>query len=204
LLNPEEQEKGLLLELLKGNEDAFEKIYHLYSSRLFARLMKLVKLESQAEEILQDVFLKLWESRRSIDPEKSFHSFLFKIAENKVYDFFRKAARDKSMEIRLIALSAANPDNFDEFKSGDENLSILQKAIESLPPQRQQVFRLCKLEGKSYKEVSELLGISVSTISDHIVKGTKLLRDYFDNNNQYLIISGSILLTRWSLYFFYY
>ena len=179
-----EEEKSLLSELLDGSEHAFEQIYKLYSPRLFGRLMKLVKSEAHAEEILQSVFLKIWENRNSIDPEKSFRSFVFKIAENKVYDFFRQVARDKNMEARLISLSTADHAIIESFKSGDENLIILQQAIEDLPPQRQQVFRLCKLEGKSYKEVSEMLGISVSTISDHIVKGTKSIRDYFDNRGQ--------------------
>ena len=84
------------------------------------------------------------------------------------------------MESQLIALSTAQYTVLEGIMSSDDNLAILQKAIEGLPPQRQQVFRLCKLEGKSYKDVSTLLGISVSTISDHIVKGTKSIRDYFD------------------------
>ena len=67
-----------------GNERAFEKLYLLYSARLFGRLLRLVKSEVDSKEILQDVFLKLWEKRTSIDPEKSFRSYLFKIAENKV------------------------------------------------------------------------------------------------------------------------
>jgi len=182
-LHAPEEEKNILLELLEGSEHAFEQIYRLYSPRLFARLLKLVKSQAQAEEILQDVFLKLWESRRSIDPEKSFRSYLFKIAENKVYDFFRKVARDKKMESQLVSLSTADYTILEVFLSSDENLTVLHKAIEGLSPQRQQVFRLCKLEGKSYKEVSEMLGISVSTISDHIVKGTKSIRDSFDNRN---------------------
>ena len=181
-LHPQD-EKYILLDLIEGSELAFEKIYRLYSARLFGRLLKLVKSEQQAEEILQDVFLKIWELRRSIDPEKSFRSFLFKIAENKVHDFFRKVTRDKNLESQLTVFATADYSVIEPFLSGDENLKILQKAVEGLPPQRQQIFRLCKLEGKSYKEVSELLGISVSTISDHIVKGTKSIRDYFDNKN---------------------
>jgi RNA polymerase sigma-70 factor (family 1) len=188
LLHSPQEEKDLLFELIRGNELAFKKIYQLYSSILFGRLMKLLKSESQAQEILQDVFVKLWQHRKAIDPEKSFRSFLFKIAENKVYDFFRKAARDKNMESQLIAFSTSTYNIIEEFKSGDENLATLQKALDSLPPQRQQVFRLCKLEGKSYKEVSELLGISVSTISDHIVKGTKSIREYFGKNNHLLVL----------------
>ena len=79
------------MRLLQGDELAFEKIYRLYSPRLYGKLLKLLKSVPQTEEILQDVFLKVWEYRASIDPEKSFRAFLFKIAENKVYDFFRKA-----------------------------------------------------------------------------------------------------------------
>ena len=194
LFNSLNDEKDILLELLNGNENAFEKIYQLYSPRLYGKLLKLVKSESHAKEILQDVFMKLWEHRHSIDPEKSFRSYLFKIAENKVYDFFRRTAREKNMEAQLIASSTANYNVIDELITGDENLVKLQQAIELLPPQRQAIIRLCKLEGKSYKEVSELLGISVSTISDHIVKGTKTIREYFDKNHKALITIVSVFL----------
>lgn len=180
-------EKELLLLLLNGNEQAFEKIYRLYSSRLYGNLLKLVKSETEAQEILQDVFLKIWENRQNIDIEKSFRSYLFKIAENKVVDFFRKVARDKKREAELISLATNEYVPVEELLQSDEKTALLQKAIYSLPPQRQQVFRLCKLEGKSYKEVSEQLGISVSTISDHIVKATKSIRDYFENNEQALL-----------------
>ena len=164
------------------SEADFEQMYRLYSPRLFRCVLKLVKSASQAEEILQEVFLKIWEYRSSIDPNKSFRSFLFKIAENKVYDFFRKVSRDKNMESQLVASGSANYTGIESWDQDDETEVILQKAIEGLPPQRQQVLRLCKLERKSYQEVSAMLGISVSTISDHIVKGTKSIRDYFGGN----------------------
>ena len=182
MLDTPQTENDLVLQLKNGNEQAFEKVYRLYGPRLFGRLMNLVKSDSEAREILQDVFLVLWERRESIDPEKSFRSFIFKIAENKVYDFFRKVARDKNRLALLIAAASENFIFIEDSRQDDIKLAVLQKAIEGLPPQRQQVFRLCKLEGKSYKEVSELLQISVSTISDHIVKGTKYIRDYFEKN----------------------
>ena len=176
------REKELLLELRDDNQKAFEELYYLYSPRLFGKLLKLVKLESYAQEILQDVFLKVWEHRKSIDPEKSFRSFLFKIAENKAYDFFRKAAREKNWESQLIAFSLVNYNLTEEDVSQEESLRNLEKAIAGLSPQRQQVFRLCKLQGKSYKQVSDLMGISVSTISDHIVKGTKSIRESLERD----------------------
>ena len=191
-------EKELLVQLRNGNEEAFEKIYKLYSTRLYGNLLKLVKSETEAQEILQDVFLKIWENRQNIDLEKSFRSYLFKIAENKVVDFFRKAARDKKREAQLISLATNEYVQVQEMMQSDEKSAILQKAIDSLPPQRQQVFRLCKLEGKSYKEVSEQLGISVSTISDHIVKATKSIRSYFENNDQALL--SLFIVAFWASY----
>ena len=182
------QEKELLSQLKQDDEQAFEKIYKLYSARLYGNLLKLVKTEPEAQEILQDVFMKIWDNRRSIDTNKSFRSYLFKIAENKVYDFFRKMARDKKKETAWVALFSSASLTEEELLLTDKNDAMLNSAIELLPPQRRQVFRLCKLEGKSYKEVSELLGISVSTISDHIVKATKSIRNYFEDNEQALMM----------------
>lgn len=175
---PISEEKELLYRLKQGDEPAFEKLYQAYSSRLFGNLYKMVKSEEVAQEILQDVFLKIWRYRATIDPEKSFRSFLFRIAENNVYDFFRKAARDKKLEAQLLAVATEHYEHIEELLLKKENSALLNKAITSLPPQRQQIFRLIKLEEKSYEEVSQMLGISVSTISDHIVKAGKSVREY--------------------------
>ncbi len=193
MLDSSSQDNDLLLKLSEGNQQAFEKLYRLYSPGLISNLLKMVKSEVQAKEILQEVFIKIWEHRSSINSEKSFRSYLFKIAENKAYDFFRKATRDMKMEAQLIALSSNFDTESDEFKVKEEHLALLHMAIDSLPPQRKQIYRLCKLEGKSYKEASEILGISVTTINDHIVKGTKSIRQYFDDHDKTL----SVLLVIW-------
>ncbi|HEY8387177.1 MAG TPA: sigma-70 family RNA polymerase sigma factor, partial [Parasegetibacter sp.] len=94
-------EKELLFLLNKGDEQAFEQLYHSYSPRIFGNLVKLLKSEDIAEELLQDVFIKIWQRRSGIDPEQSFRSYLFRIAENSVYDFFRRTARDKLLQAKL-------------------------------------------------------------------------------------------------------
>jgi len=193
VLDTGQQEKEILLRLIQGDEQAFEKIYRLYSNRLYGRLLKLLKSVPQTEEILQDVFLKVWEYRASIDPEKSFRAFLFKIAENKAYDFFRKAALHKAFETELIALSTSNYTMLEELMADEEKSVLLEKAINNLPPQRQQVFRLCKLERKSYTEVGQLLGISLSTVSDHIVKATKSIRTQLEPYNNIVLCLAIIL-----------
>ena len=187
-------ERELLSLLKQGNEQAFEKIYKLYSSRLFGNVFKMVKSETTTQEILQDVFIKIWSNRDSIDLDKSFRSYLFRIAENKVYDFFRKASRDKKIQAQLFATATEEYEHIETMIHRKENALLLQRAIDSLSPQRQQIFRLIKLDNKSYEEVSRQLGISVSTISDHIVKANKAIREFIFTHNDMTIILFCLLL----------
>ena len=189
------EERELLSLLKQGNEQAFEKIYKSYSSRLFGNVFKMVKSETTTQEILQDVFIKIWSNRASIDLDKSFRSYLFRIAENKVYDFFRKATRDKKIRAQLFASATEEYEHIETMLHRKENALLLQKAIDSLSPQRQQIFRSIKLDNKSYEEVSRELGISVSTISDHIVKANKAIREFIFAHNDMTIILFCLLFS---------
>jgi RNA polymerase sigma-70 factor (family 1) len=171
-------EGKILMELSRGVESAFEKVYHAYSSCLYYKLLKLVKSHVVAQEILQEVFLVIWNKRKSIDVEKSFRSYLFSIAANKCYDFFRKAARDRKMHAQLLRLSQKHHNQTEEDIITKETSGILHHVIELLPPRRRLIFLLCKVDGRSYDEVSRQLGISPSTISDHIVKANNFIRDH--------------------------
>jgi RNA polymerase sigma-70 factor (family 1) len=168
-----------LLSLVKqGDKDAFSQLYRLYSERLYRNLLKLIKSEELAEEILQDVFVQLWEKRETIDIQYSFRSYLFRIGENRVYDFYRKVKRDQKLFAYLKAAAAEHYTHIEEALLRQENTRLLQEAINILPPQRRLIFDYCKMQGKSYAEVSELLGISTSTINDHIVKATRTIRQF--------------------------
>ena len=170
-------ENDLVARLNNSDGEAFEQLYQLYSGRLFGYLIKLVKSEVFAQELLQDTFIKLWNKRENINPEKSFRSYLFRIAENNVYDFFRKAARDKKLQEAIIKNACENYRHVEENLLTKENEQILQDAINLLPPKRRQIFQLIKIEERSYDEVSTLLNISASTINDHIVKASKAIRE---------------------------
>lgn len=166
-----------------SSEHAFLAIYKLYSGRLYGKLLKLLKSESQAKELLQEIFLKIWNNRENIDPEKSFRSYLFKIATNIVHDFFRKKIRDRTLQLDLSKGRSTQYTHIEEDFINKETYQVLLRAISLLPPQRQNIFRLCKIAGKSYDEVSHILGISTSTISDHIVKANHFIRNYFNRWN---------------------
>jgi RNA polymerase sigma-70 factor (family 1) len=188
-------EKELLSQLQLGNERAFEQLYRIYSLQIFKKLLRLVKKEEVAKELLQDVFLRIWEKRATIDENKSFRAYLYCIAQNLVTDLFRRAAYDRKLLQHLIAgaIELYNPIE-DAYNLRDGN-AALQQALNSLSPQRKKVYTLCKMEGKSYEEVSLMLGISTSTISDHIVKATKLLKTYFAANEGAMTMLAAALLS---------
>jgi len=173
----------LVKEIKAGSQQAFGEVYDLYSKPLYRNIFRLVKDEFVAEELLQDLFLKIWQHREKIDPEKSFKSFLYKVAENLVYTHFRKIAKDKRMIDHLTNLSTEYDSNAEELIIKKEGHHLLKLAIESLSPQRKHIYTLCKLEGKSYDEVSTELGISTSTIQDHIVKGNKAVKKFLESHH---------------------
>lgn len=172
-------EKDLLLRLRKGDEYAFEQLYRLYSHRIFVNTVKLVKDENEAQEILQDVFIRIWKYRENVDPDRSFSSYLYSIANNLVRDFFRKAAHDRKLEAMLIERGTELYDHIESALSHKETNKILQGAIEALPVQRKKIFTLCRMEGKSYDEVASIMGITVSTVGNQLVKATRSIKQHF-------------------------
>lgn len=172
-------EKELLSQLREGDIKAFEYIYRSYSPRLYGSILKIVKSVVITEELLQDTFQRIWEHRKTIDINRSFKSYLFTITRNLVYDYFNHASRQKLLEHYLQAKDAKYVHGFLNPFEEKESEQLLERAIHQLPPQRKLVYTLCKIEGKSYEDVSKALGISVSTISDHIVKATKSIKAYY-------------------------
>lgn len=175
-LKNQTDEKQLLLLLKNGNYKAFQRIYQLYSLRLLGRIIRLVKTEEIAEEILQELFTRVWTIRERIDPDRSFKSFLFLVAQNLVCDHFRRIALDQKHRQDFIANNVENYMHIEEdllYKQAEQSLMY---AIDKLPTQCQKVFRLYKIEGKSYEEISHLLNISKSTVNNHLTKANTILR----------------------------
>jgi RNA polymerase sigma-70 factor (family 1) len=188
-------EVTLLERLRQGDEQAFIVIYDIYKRKLARALQRLLKSDDLVEEVLQDAFLKLWKQRAQILPNQSIGAFLYKISENLVYDVFRRAARDRKLRAMLYETSHEAYSHVEEIVIENERSLQLNKAISLLPPQRQRVFRMCRLEGHSYEEVSKELNISKSTVNDHLLKANRFLRSYL--SIRYLIVS-SWLLEKWA------
>ncbi|MFT3702576.1 MAG: sigma-70 family RNA polymerase sigma factor [Agriterribacter sp.] len=175
-------------QLRASDKKAFTTLYQLHSKHIYLNLLRLVKIETIAEEILQDIFVLIWEKRETIFIEQSFNAYLIRIAENKVFDFFRKVKRDRNIFDKIKEISSATYTHIEESIFIDERSAAFQVALNKLPPQRKQVFCLCKIEGKSYNEVSNILGISTSTINDHIVKATRTVKEVMMTNKELVTV----------------
>lgn len=179
------QEQDFLLqnEVSQGNQQAFAILFDRYHQRLFHFVVNLVKSREVAEELVMDVFLKLWLSRDMISTIENFDGFLFKIAYNKSIDFFRAAAKDKTVadiiweRIQIPAQSYADaPLLMQEYETK------LREAIDLLPPKRRQVFDMSREEGLSHNEIADALGISKNTVANTIVEAKQFIKSYLEKH----------------------
>jgi RNA polymerase sigma-70 factor (ECF subfamily) len=182
-------ETAVLEKLKNGDLDSFNEIYFQYSPKIYIRLIKLVKNPIVVEEILQDVFTKIWLNREKIDPVKGFVSFLNHISDNLAMDFFRKVQRDKALQLEIWASAVELYYHTEEKVFAKDTQQMLSKAIESLSPKRKEILMLNKFQEKSYKEIADQLGISVSTVSNQLVSALKDIKEYIQKNyrNEYII-----------------
>lgn len=197
-MSPEEllNEKELLIQLKKGDDEAFEEIYSMYSHRLYVNLLRLVKSEELAMDLLQDLYLKLWSNRGNIDTGKNIGAYLFSIAKNLAIDFFRKAARESTLQNHLIAVGTELYNHVDDVFFHKETAAMLSKAIANLPPQQQKIFNHCKIEGKSYNEVAEIMDISVATVGNQLVKAVKSVKVAMLSSQDVFVLLVSLALMR--------
>jgi RNA polymerase sigma-70 factor (family 1) len=168
----------LLQQLKEGSEPAFNAVYRLHSKILYSNILHLSKDAEIAKDLLQDLYLKIWEGRETIDPEKSFKSYLFTIARNMVYDYLRKVSLDQKARIRLMSNVFEFYTHIEEDLELKEKTKLLRGAVETLPLQCRRVYTLSKLDGKSHQEISEQLGVSISTVNNHMVRANKEVRAY--------------------------
>ena len=180
--------KELIIQIKNGDRVAFYNIYERYCKRLYGFVLRYIKVEADAEEIVQEVFVKIWQARNKLDAYSSFESFLFTIAYNTTIDLLRKRVNERKYLENLVALQQIQeaPDILDEihFKELDDKL---KKLLEELTPRQKEIFQLSREQGFSHEEIAVKLGISVNTVKKHMANTLSFLKSHFDYG---LIISG--------------
>jgi RNA polymerase sigma-70 factor (family 1) len=175
-------EKGLLLQLIKGDTDAFAEIYDLYKDRIFAFAFTLTKSKEIAEEATQEVFVKLWEKRDQINTEYPLTPYIKKITYNYIISFFRKVKLDKQLQQNLYHnMEALRNSNEDEILQKELN-KLYRRAIEELPQQKRTAYLLSREQHLSYEEIALQMGLSKNTVRNHMTEAIQFIRTYITSH----------------------
>ncbi len=173
-----------LIKLLKkGDMAAFDAIYNKYCHKLHQFVFMYLKQEEDAEEVVQEVFIKIWESREKVDVYLSFESFLFTIAYNSTMSLLRKRVSETKSREYLKSLqqinSAEQVIGEIQFKELDNKV---QSLLQQLTPRQKEIYLLSREDGLTHKEIAIKLNISESTVNNHLVTILKFLKSNIDSS----------------------
>ncbi|PJJ83313.1 RNA polymerase sigma factor [Mucilaginibacter auburnensis] len=175
----EQDDKQLVVRLILGDEKAFDLLYNKYHVSIYRNILKLVKSEDTAKDILQEVFVCLWEKRNKIDVNKPIANWLFVISYNKSISFLKKCANALVIfEDVIIDISADNAEPF----ITEEKLAFIEKTINRLSPQKKRVLELCKIERRTYEEAAKEMGISRHTVKEYLTDAVATLKFHVKNH----------------------
>ena len=176
MINPADfhDETGLLRGLSAGNQAAFKALYDKYHHGLYRKTFQILHSSSETEDIIQEVFITLWEKRKEIDVARPLGPWLFTITFNRAINHLKKKLREK----RKATEAALQPIIDNDFLTVEKQWMLLETAISQLSPQKRRVFELCKMEGRTYEETSQLMGISRYTVKEYLGEVMYILREY--------------------------
>ncbi|WP_316788298.1 RNA polymerase sigma-70 factor [Pedobacter frigoris] len=181
-------EKALLHQVSTGDSRAFSIFFHRYSPKVYTYALKIVKSESLAEEITQEVFVKIWNLGQQLTSIENLDAYLRVITKNHTLKVLRRLA----LEVRTNKIMAddyrENHNDTEEYIIFKDSEKILNQAIEKLPPQQKLVYHLCHQEGLKYEEAAEKLNISRLTVKTHMQHALRFLRNYVSTHTDIAVL----------------
>lgn len=164
--------------MAEGDEFAFRILYDKNFKQIAKFTYKICKSETVTEEIVQDVFCKLWSNRAALGHVNNIEAYLYSIARNKTIDFLRRLALETSI-INNLSTQLTEADNaVDEKLDADSLLSMINDALSGLSVQKRQIFELSKIQGLNHDMVAEKMQLSKSTVKNHLSETLKHLKKY--------------------------
>lgn len=187
-------DKALVESLQRGDVQAFDRLFGNYAKRLYAFGFKYLRSKEDAEGLVQDVFLKIWENRKKLDKDSSLKSYLFTIAYNDICTIFRKRATKRQFQDEIaLQITAFNPKTEEriDYKSVLEEVDRL---IELLPENQKNVLLKRKNQGLSSKEIAEELNLSPRTVDNYMSAALKFLKSRLAANDLAILLFISLWL----------
>jgi RNA polymerase sigma-70 factor (ECF subfamily) len=187
-------DEELMLEVKADNMFAFDCLYRKYGKRIYRFALSILKSSEEAENIIQEVFLSLWEHRHSVINEASVKYYIFSIAYNSSISVLRKKIRETSFIDHLKSLQDIQQEVVNTELEFNELNDKLNQIIDQLPRRQREVFLLHRIERLKYRDISERLGISENTIENHMSKALKTIRKKLGNYSVVAILFCSLFV----------
>jgi RNA polymerase sigma-70 factor (ECF subfamily) len=169
-------EKSILKRLKAGDVAAIDAIYLSYNKKLYSFTFSLLKDHNESEDLIQDVFVTLWEKRDQINPDLKFENYLFTICYNSARKFFRRKNIEYKVKDYLLKNSPESIPETENTVIYNELMDMVERAVEKLPPRRKLVFKLSRQEYMQIKEIAESLSISSRTAESHLTKALSFIK----------------------------
>ncbi len=186
-------DERLLLRDVKNNSvSAFDALYWRYHKSVYRNIKKLVKDEEFAKDILQEVFIALWEKRQLLDVEAELAGWLFTVSYRKSVDHLRNVAAKPFVGGDLDVIS--NMMDCSNERERESRFELLQQAVNQLSPRKKRVFELCKLEGKTYDETALELNISKHTVKEYLTAAVAHIKSYIHRHPPHPLVSALFFL----------
>jgi RNA polymerase sigma-70 factor (family 1) len=171
-------ENELLKLIAEGDKNAFTQIYNNYRNKIYSIAFELTESSAVAEEIVQDVFLKIWVKRSTLNEVDHFRAYLFTITRNYVFTALKRIARKGTIEVNAMEGAPLYYHDTEDRVLNNEYSRILQAAIDRLPEQQRQVYNLIKKEGLKREEAAAALQLSPETVKSHLAQAMRSVRTY--------------------------
>ena len=172
------EERSLILRLIGGDEDAFCELYATYKNRLIYFAMRFLKSREYAEDVFQDAFTVVWQSRRFINPDVSFSSYLYTIMRNRILNQLRNAANEEKLKESILSQALDYTEDTKREVMLNDLKSLISHALQQLTPRQREIFEMSREAQLSHKEIADKLGISINSVQEHISTSLKLIRTY--------------------------
>lgn len=182
-------EPGLLLQVASGDQAAFRQLFDRYWDNIYAVAFAFLKSDTVAEEIVQDIFMKVWLKKEQLPHLENFSNWLFIIARNHIYNTLRKKVSETSFENELLEHLAETSDSAWQSVISRETEKLVDQAVASLPNQQQTIYRLSRIEGLSQEEIADRLQISKNTVKVHMRLALQSIRRYLQDHSAAIILA---------------
>jgi RNA polymerase sigma-70 factor (ECF subfamily) len=188
------KDEALFSQMRLNDSKAFEMLFKRHYKPLCRRVNTMLNDEEATEDVVQQLFIKIWESRETLQTPDSVAAYLFTAARNRALNYIKSQSRKSSNEVPLTNLHDEADNRMEEQMDAKELQKALYAAIDALPEKRREVFVLSRFEGKSYKEIAEIMQISVKTVEAQMGKALSTLREFVRNNHHQPLILAIFMI----------